>query len=126
MGIFNMVDDRTLDHNIIMECGYEYLDNTKIYLKQIAVYTASFSGLRASYIRLHKYPNWMFGEDRFYIELNYITSHGDNRIIRYPDIYTVSELYSAELWAKSTTDEINQDRISGTYNWPKYEVRNIW
>lgn len=128
MGVFGLVDESVITTDKLIECGYVFMSGSKFYLKPIFHHSElgphSLVGVQKSFIRVREYPEWMFGEKIFYVDLQYILTNGENRTIQYPHITTVSELCAVEMWGRETTLTINKDRIEGTFNWPKYEIKS--
>lgn len=133
MGIFNAIDDRELTREVLWEHGYVLLQNFKpgpttnyiIFRKQIFHFDEISDqkigrGMVYSYLDIFMFLD----PDQKYkcsARLGYLTLHSDHRFIMGGYINTESDLLYEELWAKTTSVAINNDRASGTFNYQKYE-----
>ena len=73
-------------------------------------------GVRQSYLDI-----FITSKNQFRTRLGYITPSQEHRFIWGGFINTESDLFDEELWAKTTTLIINEDRINGTFSYQKYE-----
>lgn len=121
MGIFNTLDNRELTPEVLEEHGYREYDIPfqTIYRKKIFYYTeiqGQHIGVRQAYLDIFKTLT-----NQFRTRLGYVIPNGDHRVIWGGFINTESDLFDEELWAKTTTLTINEDRINGTFSYQKYE-----
>lgn len=121
MGIFNALDNKELTQEILKEHGYhEYeIPFHTIHRKKIFHYTeiqGQHIGVRQSYLDI-----FITSKNQFRTRLGYITPSQEHRYIWGGFINTESDLFDEELWAKTTTLIINEDRVNGTFSYQKYE-----
>lgn len=121
MGIFNTLDNRDITQEVLEEHGYhEYeIPFNTIHRKKIFHYTeiqGQRIGVRQSYLDI-----FITSKNQFRTRLGYVIPNGDHRFIWGGFINTESDLFDEELWAKTTTLIINEDRINGTFSYQKYE-----
>lgn len=121
MGIFNTLDDRVLTPEVLGEHGYFECEIPfyTIHRKKIFHYTeiqGQRIGVRQAYLDI-----FITSNNEFRTRLGYIIPSQEHRFIWGGFINTESDLFDEELWAKTTTLIINEDRINGTFNYQKYE-----
>lgn len=124
MGIFNTLDNRDITQEVLEERGYhEYeIPFNTVHRKEIFHYTEiqgqhiGHIGVRQSYLDI-----FITSKNQFRTRLGYVIPNGDHRFIWGGFINTESDLFDEELWAKTTTLTINEDRINGTFSYQKYE-----
>ena len=121
MGIFNTLDNRELTPEILKEHGYhEYgIPFHTIYRKKIFHYTEILGqriGVRQAYLDIFN-----TSKKEFRVRLGYIIPSQEHRFIWGGFINTESDLFDEEVWAKTITLIINEDRINGTFSYQKYE-----
>lgn len=121
MGIFNTLDDRELTQEVLKEHGYHECEIPfhTIHRKKIFHYTEILGqriGIRQAYLDIFN-----TSKNEFRVRLGYIIPSQEHRFIWGGFINTESDLFDEELWAKTTSLIINEDRVNGTFNYQKYE-----
>lgn len=121
MGIFNTLDNRKLTQEVLKEHGYHKYEIPfhTIHRKKIFHYTEILGqriGIRQAYLDI-----FITSNNEFRTRLGYIIPSQEHRFIWGGFINTESDLFDEELWAKTTSLIINEDRVNGTFNYQKYE-----
>ena len=131
----DLLDESRLTPELFAQYGYRHQPTIQLFSKDLYHYTddvvpgqPNVIGIRKAYLtaRVHFWHECK--KVRIDCKLIYITSSHNQRCINCGSVKTVKDLFDKEFWALATIKRINEDYISGRYNWPDYEytVQNMF
>lgn len=114
MGIFDRLDNKELSPEILIRCGYNHNRCINLFRKQIYFSNQYNKGIRSSCSVI------TLEGGRFFYTLEYDTGRTTN-YISCDYVKDTEELFDMELWANEMVVKIDEDYISGIYNWQSYK-----